>query len=330
MHRFLKRILLFVLMPLLLLAGLYFLTDPYKTLKPFSLDYFDDANRDYMSSELFLMNYRTYKYDSYVFGSSRGCGINTYHWAKYLPEGSKQFLFQAWGETITGIDQKISFLDEQGYEINNALILIDIPGSFAKKQEPTEAISIKDPNISHRPKWLFQSILFYDFVQKPSQWFKALRGLISPEPSSIEFDTITNDWDAENKFRVLSAPPVKDSLRGMSANARLAFLKSIESIDTVVESEPLINESTIKSLSHIKEVFVNKHTKYKIIVTPGYCYSFPQISSVDVSTLKFIFGPENVYDYSGENEWTLDYNNFVDPNHFGLFVGWHIIEDIYN
>ena len=39
----------------LLLAVIYLVTDPYKTLRPFSLEYFDSTNRDYLSSELFLM-----------------------------------------------------------------------------------------------------------------------------------------------------------------------------------------------------------------------------------------------------------------------------------
>ena len=46
-----------------------------------------------------MSSFHTY---SYVFVSSRGCGITTYQWLAYLPEGSSQFLFQAWGETITG------------------------------------------------------------------------------------------------------------------------------------------------------------------------------------------------------------------------------------
>ena len=330
MHRFLKRVVFFVFVPVLLLAALFLLTDPYKTLKTFSLDYFDYTNRDYLSSELFLMNYPTYRYDSFIFGSSRGCGINTYHWAKYLPTGSKQFLFQGWDETITGIDQKISYINDKNYDLNNALVLLDIPGSFTKNQEPIEAMRIKDPNFSHKQRWLFQTILFYDFVQKPSQWLVAVNKALSQTSPRIEFDVITNDWDAENKHRDLTVPPIKDSLRNMSTISRHAFFKSLENVDTVEVSKPIINDAAIKKLKHIKAIFDRRHTKYEIIITPGFCYSYPKISPVDLDALNYIFGPENVYDYSGENEWTSDFNNYTDPNHFGLFVGWHIIEGIYN
>ena len=77
MGRFLKNIAILLFVPLLLLAAVYLVTDPYKTLRPFSLTYFDDTNRDYLSSELFVKNYPEYHYDSYVFGSYRCGGINT-------------------------------------------------------------------------------------------------------------------------------------------------------------------------------------------------------------------------------------------------------------
>ena len=70
MGRFLKQISLLLFVPLLLLAAVYFVTDPYKTLRPFSLTYFDSTNRDYLSSELFVLNYPEQTYDSFIFGSS--------------------------------------------------------------------------------------------------------------------------------------------------------------------------------------------------------------------------------------------------------------------
>ena len=180
MGRFLKRMAVLLLVPLLMLAVIYVVTDPYKTLKPFSLTYFDSTNRDYLSSELYVHNSAEHEYDSFIFGSSRGCGINTYHWLKYLPEGSNQFLFQAWSETITGIDLKISYIDEHHGSLKNAIILIDIPGSFSRTQLSSKALSMKDPRFSHQPRWVFQSMQFYNFLQKPSQWIRAVKQRIHP------------------------------------------------------------------------------------------------------------------------------------------------------
>ena len=321
-----------MLVPVLLLAAVYFVTDPYKTLRPFSLTYFDSTNRDYLSSELFIKNYPEYHYNSYVFGSSRGGGINTYQWLKYLPEGSSQFLFQAWAETITGIDQKISYIDGHHYPLDNVLILVDIPYSFSKPQLPTLAMSIKDPRFSHQPRWVFQAILFYDFIQKPSEWLRAIRKWSRSAPPSVTFDPISNDWENGNKELDLSSPPKKDNLRSLSGKARTVFMKDY--VDnpcvTLPESKSVIDEAMIEVLNHIKGVFDRNETNYRIIVTPAYGYQYPAITEDDLHILQTVFGEEYIYDYSGRQDITLDYTNFSDPNHFGLNIGWQILDEVYN
>ena len=332
MGRFLKRIVILLLVPVLLLAAVYFMTDPYKTLRPFSLTYFDDTNRDYLSSELFVKNYPDFQYNSYVFGSSRGGGINTYQWLKYLPEGSSQFLFQAWGETITGIDQKISYIDEHGYPLDNVLILVDIPLSFSKPQLPTLAMSIKNPRFSHQPRWVFQTILFYDFIQKPSEWLRAVRKWRRSSPPSVTFDPISNDWEKGNKNLDLSSPPKKDNMRSLSGKARTVFLKDYVYNPYVAlpESKSVINGPMTEIMNHIKSIFDRNETNYRIVVTPAYGYQYPAITEEDMRILQTVFGEEYVYDYSGRRDITLDYENFSDPNHFGLNIGWQILEEVYN
>ncbi len=332
MVRFLKNIAILLFVPLLLLAAVYFVTDPYKTLRPFSLTYFDSTNRDYLSSELFVMNYPEQAYDSYVFGSSRGGGINTYHWKKYLPEGSRQFLFQAWSETIAGIEQKVSYIDKHQGEICNAIILIDIPGSFAKPQLPTQALSIKDPRFSGQPRWAYQAVLLFDFLQKPSEWVRAVKSWLHPRRPVVVFDVVSNDWDKRNRDVDVEILPPQDSLQNLSRTSRAAFFKNyVDNPNVIVPvSESLIDDTMIESMKHIREVFRRHETDYRIIVTPGYCYQFPAISSQDLGSLKSIFGEDTVFDFSGRLDLTSDYNNFSDPNHFGPRIGWQMIEEIYN
>ena len=321
-----------LLVPMLLLAAVYFVTDPFKTLRPFSLTYFDSTNRDYLSSELFVLNSANRKYDSFIFGSSRGCGINTYHWLKYLPEGSDQFLFQAWSETITGIDQKISYIDEHNYDINNAIVLIDIPGSFSRNQLSTKALSIKDPRFSHQPRWIYHSIQFFNFLQKPSQWFRAINERLHPHCPYVGFDIESNDWKKGNRDLDVSCPPAKDSLGNLSRIAKASFFKEyVNNPDIRIPvSKSLIDDTMIRVLIHIHEVFLSHKTNYKIIITPGYCYKYPPISSQDLKIVQSIFGEKNVFDFSGRMDITSDYFGFSDPNHFGLSIGWQMIEEIYN
>ena len=72
------------------------------------------------------------------------------------------------------------------------------------------------------------------------------------------------------------------------------------------------------------------NTDYRIIITPGYRYQFPVISTLDLDLLRSVFGNDAVFDFSGREDMTSDYNNFSDPNHFGSRIGWQIIEEVYN
>ena len=332
MKRYLIRILLFLGLPILVLLAVYYITDPFKTLRPFSLQYFDDTNRDYLSTELFLRNDSVYHYNSFIFGSSRCCGFNTYHWKHYLPEESRQFMFQAWGETLTGIEEKIDYIDNNGNEINNAFVLFDIPGTFAKDQLPKSVVKIKHYKFSGQSKMAYQSNLFYQFSQKPSKWVSSVIQYRNPIMVEFPVDSISNDWGPKSKFVDIYRQPQKDSLSNCTAKSKAVFLKQIEhkTDDDLHESEPLITEEFYAQLMHIKNVFDKHQTDYRIVVSPAYCYTHPSINPKDLAILQDIFGKDKVFNYSGKNDLTTDCYNFSDPNHFGSSVGWQIIEDIYN
>lgn len=317
----------------MVLLVVYFITDPFKTLRPFDFQYYDNTNRDYLSSELFLRNDPVYHYNSFIFGSSRCCGFNTYHWQHYLPEGSKQFMFQAWSETLTGIEQKINYLDINGNNLSNVLLVLDIPGTFDKEQQPKQVLTIKHYKFSGQSKMAYQACLFYGFAQKPSKWVSSIKERVRTRTIHGEFpaDTITNDWGMGNKSADFSVQPQKDSLMNCSAKSKSVFLKEISNKTDadIIESEPLITERFEQQLSHIKEVFDKHHTDYRVVITPAYCYTHPAINREDLRLLQDIFGRDRVVDYSGKNDITTDCYNFSDPNHFGMSVGWQIIEDIY-
>lgn len=332
MKRLLKRLLLLIGTPAVALLLLYLVTDPFKTLRPFSLQYFDKLNRDYLSSELFLRNDSVYHYNSFILGSSRCCGFNTYHWKHYLPPGSRQFLFQAWCETLTGMEQKLDYLDRNGNGIGNVLLLIDIPGTFAKEQLSKECVFIKHYRFSGQPKMLFQACMFWGFVKMPSRWFSAMKQIIRPEPMAFPADTVSNDWGYVNRHADIHVQPQPDRLSNLSDKGRQSYLKKIEGktdADLKV-SEPLITEAFKQQLIHIKKIFDGHQTEYRIVVSPAYCYMHPAINPEDLELLQEIFGSENVFNYSGKNRLTSDCYNFSDADHFGLSVGWQIIEDIYH
>ena len=329
MKRFVYTILLFISIPLIILVGLYIWTDPFRCIYAFDINDVDATNREYLSTELFLRNNTTYHYNSFILSSSRGCGMNTYQWKQYLQEGAQPFLFQAWSETVTGIDLKLEYLSEHQIPIDNALILIDIPGTFKQDQLPHEALSLKHYIFTGHSKFEYNAVQFWNFIQKPSLWGQSIQKRLHGMKIAYESDTITNDWEASNKDNYAELPP-QDSLRNCTEMTRRTFFENVAHSDNVVViSKPLINGQFEERLHHIRTIFDTNKTDYHIIITPAPCYTNLAINPNDLKFLQDVFGEGRVHDYSGKNAYTEDYNNFSDPAHFGLRVGYMIVEDIY-
>ena len=213
MKRFLLTILIFIAVPLILLVGIYLWTDPFRCIHDFDINDVDATNREYMSTELFLRNNPTYHYNSFIFSSSRGGGMNTYQWKQYLPEGATPFLFQAWGESLTGIELKMNYLNENNVSIDNALILFDIPSSFAAyNQLPREALSMKHYMFTSHTKFGYNVMQYLNFIQSPSLWIKSIKNRAAGVRMSCESDTVTNDWDGSNRYHYTELP-AQDSLK---------------------------------------------------------------------------------------------------------------------
>ncbi len=314
MQKILVRIVLFLGIPFLLILGSYAITDPFNTLYPFSLKKPSSPNREYQTFELFKRNYQRERYNSFIFGSSRCSAINSYHWKSYLPDSSRQFLFQSWVETLTGITQKINYLDKKKCEIKNVLILFDIPGSFSPKQELTETISIKHYELSNKPKLYYHTNQFLSYM-KPSVIYNSIKSYINFKEEIPSYDTISNDWNANNKF--IKTQPLPDST--LNKEKFILFSEKV--------SVPLITQQFEKQLRFIKQILIKNKTNYKIIITPA--YQKVKINNKDLFILQKIFDKKNIYDYTGNNEISTDKYNFFDINHFDSNIGWKIIDDIY-
>lgn len=334
MKRYLIKLMLFVSIPIAGLTAIYFITDPFCVMKPFSLEYFDDANRDYTSVELFMMNKDTHHYNSFIFGSCGLGGINSYHWQSKLEEGAEQFVFQSWGETLTGIEDKIVWLYEHNVPIDNAMIMIDIPSTFSPDQLSSKAVLMHDPKMSRvsRLKWHWD--MYFNFMQKPSFWIESIqkwrKRVYRGENTEVTFDTLTNDQFARSNMEFLKMPE-QDSMKNITSSNLLALCRDIEMRNGRQQevSQVIITEKYEKQLRNIKLVFDRCHTNYKIFIKPGILYTSNAINPDDLCLLQSIFGKTYVYDYSGKNEITCDLNHYYDNAHFGLSAGWLIVEEMY-
>lgn len=330
MKRFLTRLLLFLGIPLVILLGLYLWTDPFKCLHRFDINDVDNTNREYLSTELFLRNEASQHYNSFIFSSSRGCGMNTYRWKTYLSPDARPFVFQAWSETLKGVEMKMEYLDEHHVAMDNVLIMLDIPGSFKKEQMSNEALTMKHFVFTGKSRASYNAVQFFNYIQKPSLWLTSVRKKLNGTREVCHSDTITNDWNKNNKYRFQEIPD-QDSLRDCSEISRKTFFAKLAHgrNEGVAVSEPLITESFEDQLRHIKSILDRNKSDYYVLLSPAYCYTNSAVNPVDLEKLKEVFGADRVYDFTGKNEMTDDYNNFTDPGHFGQRVGWMILEKIY-
>lgn len=316
--------------PMLLLLGLYLWTDPFRTLHAFDINDVNTVNREYVSTELYLRNKDTYHYNSFVFGSSQVSGLNTYTWKMYLTENASTFMFQEFGGNITGVRQKIEWLDNKGAELQNVLIFLDMPAFFSTEQNGHDAIGMKHYVLSGEPEWLYHTYEYYNFIQRPSSWVDYAKQKIGDVQKVLATDSVTNDFFITNRFEFRELPP-QDSLKGCTEQTRRNFfLRHSNVSETDVKMAPaVINESFIPALQSIKSVFDRQHTRFYIIITPTYRYTNPYINTKDLETLQSIFGKEKVYDFSSRKEYTSDYNDYWDPVHFGRRLGWYMLREIY-
>lgn len=330
MKRFIITILCAVGIPVLLVLGVFLWTDPFKILHPFDVHDINSTNREYLSTELFIHNKDSVHYDSFVFSSSRGGGINTYTWKSYLPEDAQPYLFQAWSESLTGIELKMNYLEQQQIPIRNALLLIDVPGSFAQEQLPTAALSMKHYLFTKTPQWIYVMRQFWNFLSKPSEWIKSVHQKLSGYHEECMSDLISNDWDGTN-YMCYNKLPGWDSLQGMSARTKQLLIDELpyKTEADRVECQPMITPEFEEQVRRIKAILDRNKTDYHVIVTPGYAYAYPYINENDLMCLEEIFGAERVHDYSRRWDITTDYRYFQDPGHFGQRVGWIMLHDIY-
>ena len=85
-----------------------------------------------------------------------------------------------------------------------------------------------------------------------------------------------------------------------------------DSVEQIGES--VISEEGICAMSQTGQMLAEHKTKYKLVISP--CYNQLKLNPRDKEILDSIFGYENVYDYSGINQYTNDTLNYYENSHY--------------
>jgi hypothetical protein len=332
MRTFIKRVLYFFLIGLIGISiplASYIYMDPFKVLYEYKDYSYPDVipNRDYISTEMFNKNFHKYRYNSFIFGSSRTLAFKPESWKKFLKKSDSPFMFDASAESIYGIYKKIKYLDSLKVQINNALIILCRDASFINSGNQEGHLFVKHPATSGGSKLNFHKIflnayldphfLYNFYVFKFSHKYKTtMKGYI--EFRKITYDTITNKICIIDQEKELALSPAQY----YNKRANIFYPRIKERNDS-------IQRITLKQVFMLKEIiriFKKNNTNYKVILSP--LYEQIKFNKADFTILKDVFG-EYLYDFTGNNRFTESKTNYYESSHYNTEVGDSILSIIY-
>lgn len=327
---YIKKVLVF-LSPFFIILAAYIVLDPFMIIykyDDFNRRTYIPKNRDYISSEVFLMNIDKQKYDSYIFGSSTALFVRPSVWDSFLSDTARVFSFDASRENIIGIWSKIKYIDKLNSPIKNALFIIDYNYAF-DKLDKENVLFVKHPRIS-QSSWFefhyknFLKILDLNLIRSligyraTNQFKPYMSDCLLNEKSYI--DPVTNEYTNFSIQEELNSDSVnyyemrKDRFPARTGQA--------------CEYKQQITENHIVMLKEIKRIFDKHGTTYKIIIAPN--YQQVSFNRNDMEVLQSVFDKDNVYDFTGINIISDDKSNFYDGLHFKPYVGKELLNIAYD
>ena len=312
-----------------LAAGIvfYLVSDPFCVLHrhlyasghPVAID------RDYASTELYLEEQPAHDYDSLVFGNSRSEAFHCRDWVAAMGRPSARcFHFDAWKESLFGLDAKVRLVDQLGHHVHDVLMVID--GSLLAQLGPSD-----EPAFRSHPRlvgqgWLaFQSDYLVDFfsnhfVIKYLDYALTghVRGYMGPAFNARGFT-----YRQETNDVLYTAQDERIARQGESYwqrpevfGARTGGIAPL----TVLEPQQ-------RMLREIQASFARHGARVRVVVSP--LYDQIQLHPQDVATLRAIFGADAVADFSGKNQLTDDVHNYYEASHYRPVVARRILAAIY-
>jgi hypothetical protein len=90
---------------------------------------------------------------------------------------------------------------------------------------------------------------------------------------------------------------------------------------------PTLGSEHIRLLKEMQRIFAHSRTDIHIIISP--LYNQRALSPRDLATLRDIFGPSRVHDYSGPNPITRDHRNYYELSHYRPTAAARILAEVY-
>lgn len=324
---FLLKVLCFCI-PFFIVLFVYFKDDPFMVLRKYTR--YDQScaslNESYVCWQNYLNNKDSIPFDSFILGNSCTMAFKTDEWKKYI-NSNKAIRLYGNSEGLAGVCRKLKALDARNAEIKNVLLVLD--ASLLKKKHLLPGyINVLPPEISGISELEFQmnflqAFLYPDFLisyldyKMFHQFRPRMNGLINPY--GITKDPVTNDAINPHDKEIEKEKETYWIKRKKTFPPRSHMFK---------ETKQVMFAGHIQLLKEIKNVCEKHKTNLKILISPD--YNQENLHHADVQELKKTFGSENVFDFSGINEYTTDIHNYYEPAHYRPVVGAKLLKLIYS
>lgn len=290
---------------------------------------FVGLNREFICTKTYQKYRATQKFNSFIFGSSRSHAFKCENWKNYLDANAKPFHFDASADGIYGLSTKVRYIDEMGDSIKDALVVIDRFSLVKLENNNPGHLFISPPALSKESSYFFYTrFLKASFDSKFLMAFcdyslfhqhrDYMGTLIINSKYPIESNKINCDLFYGHEKEIL-----EDSLKYYTPLVKTGVFERTNLLPVCK-----ITDQEIKELKQVKEIFARQHTNYKIIISP--VYDQIKMEPEQLALLNNIFGKENVYDFSGINEFTNSIGNYYEWSHFRPAVANKIMSIVYN
>lgn len=263
-------------------------------------------------------------YNSFIFGSSRSKAFKTWNWKNYLPKSALPYHMGVNDETLFGIEAKLHFLSQQGYEIDHALLLLD-HRLLSLSANQNVHIFRESYRVSGETKSSYYQRFVIAFLKPNFQkayWQYKWNGSITDDnvlwDPGFKFHKETGDIDYARMDSLIHL----DSLKFYEEiNADYFYTRDSTETSTVISTQ---GWSLLKSIA---DKLKKNNTQLRLVITPN--YDQIPLHDSDLSGLQELFGTQNVFNYSGKNKFTNDIGNYYEHKHFKPYIANELLKQIY-
>ncbi|GHV57882.1 hypothetical protein FACS1894182_07960 [Bacteroidia bacterium] len=326
-----QRVFLFGL-PFIIPLLIYIVLDPFKVIRKYDNFYVQDGqpcvvwlDRGYVGTVTFDNNYSSSKYDSFIFGNSRSIFYEIDDWKHYIDTNSRCFHFDASGESLYGMYKKIKYVDRKNANIRNVLLVMDYH-TLSHINPATEHLNVNPPQVEDYKNIKDFHLSFIKAFSSPKFIIAYYNYKIFGKIDGRVFDVRPREYDLETNE--MSFPYFEQLIENGEYHTpeRMRLFYFRDSTKQSV-SPACIGEQQKQILMKMHAIFQKHGTHLKIIISP--LYNQEKLNEQDVRYLKSLFGKENVFDFSGINEFTNDFHNYYEDSHYRPHVAREILKRVY-